>query len=395
MRYTLMNQRHEVLSFSYVPESRRVEDVRPLDDVAWAPLEVPTDGRDPTPALAGFLRTRAIALSRSDLPHILHACGATSAVELALRSGGFSLSDQYWYRGEGSSLTWEGSNFFDNEWDTSFGESLLRRDYDALGRASIFTPDITMTGFCRKAWVPTERGLRLLKESPTGDEANIHCEALVSRMLDRLVGEDGHVRYEPMSYGGELYSASPVMLGRNDELVSGGQLLERAGVDTRSVDAQVGLEGFDQYMALYQRTLEDAGVTDWRQRMAKLFVMATLALDFDTHHANFGLVRDVETLALRQAPLFDHGRAFLFLKDRFEAVHDSPAALMLILGRYFSRLDPSWDYSWYDPHALDGFEDEIFETLSTLGSLPDGYAELMATLFVKQRDYVNYVAHAG
>ena len=30
----------------------------------------------------------------------------------------------------------------------------------------------------------------------------------------------------------------------------------------------------------------------------------------------------------------------------------------------FSYLHPNWDYSWYDPHSLDGMEDVISEYLS-------------------------------
>lgn len=395
MRYTLMNQGHEVLDFEFDSGSGRTEVKRMLEGVAWAPMGLPVDGRDASEALDRFLRRRALDNAREDTPHILRACGVQSTVELALRSGGFSLADQYWYRGEGSPLTWEGSNFFDNEWDCAFGEAVLRRDYDALADSSICTPDVTLGGFCRKAWVQTDRGLCLLKASPMGDDANIYCEALASRMLDRLVGACGHVPYEPVSFGSELYSSCPLRVGRNEELVSGTQLLSKAGVDVGRIDAQTGLSNFESFMSIYLQLLEDQQVAGARQAMAKLFVMATLALDFDTHPANFGLMRDVRTLKLREAPLFDHGRAFIFLKDKFDLIRRKPIALDLIVGLYFSHLDPTWDYSWYDPHALDGFEDDIRESLSTLDSFPEGYAELMADLFVRQHDYVNRVAESS
>ncbi|MBQ9006850.1 MAG: hypothetical protein IJ092_10835 [Atopobiaceae bacterium] len=401
MRYTLMNQEHEVLSFSCAPGSTRPYDVRLLDGAAWAPIEVPTDGSDPTSALGFFLWERTIVSSRADAPDILRACGAANTLELALRSGGFSLSDQYWYRAEGSSLTWADANFFDNEWDPSFGEAVLAKDYDALAHASLRTPDVTLGGFCRPAWAQTERGLRLLKAPPEGDaacvsegDAHIHCEALVSRMLDRRVGEDGHVPYEPLEVNGELYSSCPLMLGRNEELVSGTRVFTWVGLNSWTFDAQVTRDDFDSLMALYLGTLEKLGVEDGTQGMAKLFVMSSLALDGDTHPANFGLVRDVRTLKLRQAPLYDHGRGFLNLLGQHEALCRSPFLISVVLGRDFSRLDPAWDYSWYDPHALDGFEDEILSTLSVIPSLPEGYAELMARLFVVQRNYVNQVTQA-
>lgn len=392
MRYTLMNQEHEVLDFSYDPGSQTVSDVRMLEGAAWAPFDMPTDGHNPVSSLDHLLGQRAICPVRDDLPQILDAVGASSAVELALISGGFSLSDQYWYRPEGSSLTWEDSNFFDNAWDPAFGEAVLSQDYDTLSRASFHTPDMTLGGFCRKAWVLTDGGPRLLKTAPRDGEAGIHCETLASCMLDRLVGKYGHVHYEPMMFGGEIYSSSPVMVGKGEELVTGSQILTKEGVDISELDAQAGVRDFEGYVSTYMQALERNGVPEPRQAMAKMFVMATLVLDFDTHPANLGLIRDVETCSLRLAPFYDHGRAFLFMRDKFEIICRTPKVADLILGLYFSRLDPSWDYSWYDPHALDGFEDVIAESLSAVESLPKGYAELMAGLFVKQRAYVNRIA---
>lgn len=392
MRYTLMNQEHEVLDFVFEAGSDAPEGVRACEGIAWAPLEIPVDGRDSVPALDRFLRRRALCEWREDVPQLLRSIDAGSPVELALLSGGFSLSDQYWYRREGSSLTWKGSNFFDNDWDPEFGEAILMRDYDALAHASSRTPDVTLGGLCRKAWVGTGLGLRLLKASPTGDEANVHCEALVSRMLERLVGPSGHVPYEPMAFGGETYSSCPVMLGDNDELVSVAQLLEGSGVDPSLFNLRAELGDHGRLIGICQQAMDERGVMGHRQALAKLFVTAALTVDYDTHPSNFGLVRDLETHRLRTAPLYDHGRGFLYMRDKLATVRKEPRVADLILGLYFSRLDPTWDYSWYDPRSLDGFEDDLTECLSAQESLPDGYAELMAGLFVKQRAYVSRVA---
>ena len=395
MRYTLMNQEHEVLEFTFEPGMDVPRDVRMLEGAAWAPPEMPMDGCDPIPTLDHLLKQRAICDQREDVAQVLEATGAGSTVELALRSGGFSLSDQYWYRGEGSTLTWEGSNFFDNGWDLSFGEAILRRDYGALAHAAIQTPDVTAGGLCRKAWAQTERGLRLLKATASEDDAEVYCETLVSRMLGRMLKENEFVSYEPMTLDGEVFSTCPVMLGKNDELICGTQLFAKEGVDVTRLDAQAGVADFDRFMNLYQRILEDNGVPGHRQAMAKLFVMSSLALDFDTHPANFGLIRDLDTLRLRQAPLFDYGGGFTYMRERYALVCKEPLMADLILGLFFSRLDPSWDYSWYDSHSLDGFEDEVEDTLSGIASLPQGYAKLMSDLFVKQRNYVNRVVESS
>jgi len=58
----------------------------------------------------------------------------------------------------------------------------------------------------------------------------------------------------------------------------------------------------------------------------------------------------------------------------------------------FSFLKSSWDWSWYDSRALDGFEDAIMGAYAFCRSLPPTFAELITRLFVAQRDYVNKVA---
>ena len=51
-----------------------------------------------------FVDGRCISSKRPDLADILTSTGMQSAVELAFRSGGFSLFDQYWYREKASTL---------------------------------------------------------------------------------------------------------------------------------------------------------------------------------------------------------------------------------------------------------------------------------------------------
>ncbi|MDO5119875.1 MAG: hypothetical protein Q4D48_07285, partial [Coriobacteriales bacterium] len=60
-----------------------------------------------------------------------------------------------------------------------------------------------------------------------------------------------------------------------------------------------------------------------------------------------------------------------------------------------SFLKPSWDWSWCDLQALDGFEDVIMEAYAPCRSLPPVFGELIAHLFVAQRDYVKAVIAMG
>ena len=60
--------------------------------------------------------------------------------------------------------------------------------------------------------------------------------------------------------------------------------------------------------------------------------------------------------------------------------------------RDFSELDPSWDYSWYNPRALEGFGEELEITLDAVEGIPKGYPKLVRQAFELQLGYVNETA---
>ena len=75
----------------------------------------------------------------------------------------------------------------------------------------------------------------------------------------------------------------------------------------------------------------------------------------------------MKTMKLRTAPLFDRGRSFGSFgktndKGSFSAAEyalRSPAGIYMLLLMHSSLMKPEWDYSWYDPKRLEGFEDDI------------------------------------
>ena len=84
-------------------------------------------------------------------------------ITLSLRSLGLSLTDHYWYRPSGLGLKWKDVDSFDREFDTSFGESILRRDYAALAKTDPYTPDCTLGGILKKGWIRDDGSPLLLK----------------------------------------------------------------------------------------------------------------------------------------------------------------------------------------------------------------------------------------
>ena len=78
-------------------------------------------------ALNEWWTDRSIPASRSGIREALETLEITSTKILLVRCWGLSLSDQYWICPEGSDLTWNSINFFENDFSDDIGDVLLGR----------------------------------------------------------------------------------------------------------------------------------------------------------------------------------------------------------------------------------------------------------------------------
>lgn len=382
MKLTLMHQESEVLSFELDVATGAVNDVRPLGRADLAPLGVFGEDGASSAALATFVERRSIPYFRKDLSLILNATSSASACELALRAHGLSLSDQYWYRPEGDATTWSTCNFFDNGWDDAFGRAVLRRDYDALAHADACVPDVTCFGAARKAWVHGAGGApRLLKSSPRG-VGSLFGEALAAQMLARILPPDEFVPYELMRIDGEVYSSCPAVVSRDEDLLTALPFSDKPRVHGVMSDPAEWRQGIWDL-------LTSTGAANPRQAVAKLAVAEALMFKEDLNPANYGVVRDAAHDSVRLAPLFDLTGAFgTFNKIITGAGTKGRMVAALYVVTRFRELDPTWDYSWLDLSALDGFGEELETGLLSCEELPRDYPALARELFEMQLDYV-------
>ncbi len=334
-----------------------------------------------------MVQRRRLSPMRADLPDILRATGTDSSIELALKSHGLSLTDPYWYRPAGSHECWADINFFDNGWDASFGEAVLARDWDALSRASIEVPDVTCGGWSRKAWVRKGGTVYLLKGPSAMGSMYLEGELLADRLFSRILEPADYTHYEKVRLFGEDYIACSTMLGPNEELVPAEALLE-PDVKREFDDA---CAQSSRVLECYERSLAGLGIKDARQTVAKILVASTLTINRDLHLMNFGAIRNVETGAFRASPLYDYGGAFCitFPKNVIETLTANPTFALIWMFKEFSELEPDWDYSWYDPCALEGFGGELEASLATVEGMLEGYSKLIRQAFELQLEYVN------
>ena len=391
MKRTLMLKNRELLDFEVdlATDEIRVLDGPEAGDALLFSLGF-GDGSDRDAFVADIVRGRCLSPNREDLEQILAAFGARSSLELVFRGHGLSLIDRLWYRAPGATERWEDINFFDNEWDDAYRSFVLTRDCKGLASCSPDVPDVTTGGHLRKAWERTEEGIHLLKE-PLFKSGNDLEGALLGAELCRLFfGQDAFQPLNIVERFGARLAASPLMLGRDEELVQRSRLFAMGGFSLSEAEALLGFAS--------PRSLVDAmsrvGVADASEHVAKMFAFKALALLADIHSGNFGVIRNAETGACRAAPPFDYDRAFGFPYEGFplEAICSDPTFALFLCAKEFSDLEPSWDWEWYDPQVLDGFEDRIVQAYASFSDLPPNFGRIVAQFFVMQRDYLNKTA---
>ena len=357
-RKLIMCGDHPVLAFEYDPESGRACSSGEVLDSRRVPLEFTTHGKSALYAkrIDEWWRSRAIPSTRDGIRRVLESLGASSTGELLDRTYGLSLSDQYWVRREDDPVEWKDINFFDNPFDEALGEILLT-SYSSSHDISLNAPDVSTGGDLPKRWtIDRATGRRLLvKSGRTGQEPM--NEVIASKLCVRL-GVPA-VPYSPARSGNRLICTCEDMLTSHEELVSAWQVLQ-------SVKTTNGLNSHDQWIhaavgfGVGEREIRDA-TDDW-------LVADYLMRNTDRHYNNFGLIRNIETLAVRPAPIYDTGASLwsgeLDVDDRdwfakpFYSATGRPSALR--------QLKLVEDWGRFDLDALSGWPDEVAHELSRM-----------------------------
>lgn len=340
--YTLMNREHEVLTFDYDPRTGAFLDTYAIRDPQRAPLGVmsPRGKSASRQALARWWGQRAIPGNRQGIDARLSELGISRAEDIPFRNLGLSLSDQYWVRPAGSSIRWQDINYFDN--------SFTEMEADAwLSEVGLDSPDNTSDGMLPKAWVHEGSTACLLKGGGLLDQEP-YSEAVATALHRRLLQPGEFVPYEVVTRGGTTMSSCPSFIGPEEEYVP-------AHYVCQIMPQAPHRDSFHHYIECCALL----GVTDAEAALQKMVVCDDLLANTDRHWRNFGLVRNVEDLTYRTAPIFDSGTS-LWCNLRTK---DMPYSTFAFDTKPF-RDDPDdqlrlvSDFSWLDRDRLAGFPEE-------------------------------------
>ncbi len=331
MKCILMNKNVEVLTAEYNETSKFFDRIYEVKDINYAPYILKSfyieDDINDTPFrtnLSEWFRRRCIPSWRDKLDLLLHRLNITAPYELLDKAFGLSLSDQYWLKPEGSDISYDDINFFDNDFDyAEFMEASLSVNSKSITKeASLKTPNNTTDGMLKKAWIIDNGTRYLLKGGYKNETIQPFNEVLSSEICERL--GFSHVKYTLDTYKDMVVSKCPCFINKDTELVTCYQIRN----DMKRHD---NIEDYEEYL----KKLEEMGIKNAREKLENMFILDYIIMNEDRHLNNFGIIRDVNTLKwLDVAPIFDNGQSLNIEYYDEDEVHISGS------GRLFYEVKP-------------------------------------------------------
>ena len=385
MRCILMNKNVEVLVAEYDTATSVFTKIYDIKNIDYAPyilksFYVKNDIND-TPFrtnLSEWFKGRGIPSWRDKLDLLLYRLNITAPYELLDKAFGLSLSDQYWLKPDGSNISYDDINFFDNDFDyAEFMEASFETNSKIVTKeTSLKTPNNTTDGMLKKAWIIGNGTRYLLKGGYKNEILQPFNEVLASKICDRL--GFNHVEYTIDTYKDIIVSKCPCFITKDTEFITCHQIKN----DMKRHD---NLEDYEEYI----KKLEDNGIESAREKLENMFILDYIIMNEDRHLNNFGIIRDVNTLEwLDVAPIFDNGQSLNIEYYDEEEVHISGN------GRIFYEVKPFdeiikvvKDLNRIDISKLDGIVewfDNLLHKYQNLTKMSDGRINRLCILLNRQ-----------
>lgn len=164
--------------------------------------------------------SRVLSLDRKYAKEILNSIGAVQAVtdkdraQISLSYHCVSLTDVYWVRKNGESITFKEINLYDNTLNRAVVEISLRgRQMTVTNRE--LAQDLSTKGCFPKAWIREKESFRLLKD---GDEDAVCRELLASQICQCFAVRQ--VKYREAFFEGIRVSESNLVTSKQQSMVS-------------------------------------------------------------------------------------------------------------------------------------------------------------------------------
>lgn len=169
--------------------------------------------------------SRVLSLDRKYLKEILNSIGASQAstdkerAMIAISYHGLSLTDVYWIKVSGETLTYNDLSLFRHSLSGAFADVSLKGKQLTANNAELISDkeaagDVSTLGMAPKAWIREKSSFYLVKD---GDKRDVEAEILASKIADCFKLD--HVKYSLSSFKDKLVSKSKIITSEDFSIV--------------------------------------------------------------------------------------------------------------------------------------------------------------------------------
>lgn len=164
--------------------------------------------------------SRVLSLDRQYAKELLNSIGAAQAVtdqdraKISLSYHCVSLTDVFWVREQGESITFQQINLYDNSLNRAVVELSLKGKPLTVTNQEL-APDLSTKGCFPKAWIREKNGFCLLKD---GGENAVRKELLASEICRCF--DIPQVEYHPYVFEGQIVTQSSIVTSKEYSMVS-------------------------------------------------------------------------------------------------------------------------------------------------------------------------------
>jgi excisionase family DNA binding protein len=352
---TLMNADYPVARIVLDTTSDTPLSMTEVLDQDRAPWGVLTrSARPKTRELNSWWLSRAVPDIRPAIGSVLASLGLQNSSDFTFANYGLSLSDCYWLcpQDQIDTLSWDDINYFDNGFANKKDSG-----WDFwVANVGLDSPDNTSEGALPKKWVVDRLDNRVLLKGSSADDQRPFNEVVATALHTRVLAPEDFVEYKIIKTKDGPACACNNFLNGREEYIPAARIKSTCS-GTR------GTNEFDRFCAYLARLgMDEASARRW---MSKLLVCDALIANDDRHWRNFGFIRNIDTLELRPAPIFDSGNSLWFNKTIAELQAGKLDYSATPFGPELARqLSCVCDLSWFDATRLDGFASEALKILS-------------------------------
>lgn len=353
MKCTLMHKRIAVAELELDDATGFIQKIKKVYAEEHLPVGVPVKrGKVDRVALNEWWTDRSIPTSRSGIREALQTLDIANTKMLLIRCFGLSLSDQYWICPEGSGLTWDKVNFFENSFSDDIGDVL----FGANKKANAFdftSPDNTSDGNLKKRWKIIGGKRCLVKGGSNPFRQQPFNEVIAAEIMKRL--GIPHVSYTVMWDKGAPYCVCEDFVSEDTELVPAWRIIQ-----TQKKENNV---------SVYQHFLnccEKLGITDVVPFLDRMIVLDYIIANEDRHLNNFGALRNAETLEwIGMAPVYDSGSALGYDKLAAQIRSGKDITCKPFKKHHEEQLKLVSSFEWIDFEKLSDIKEVIKEIMTT------------------------------